>query len=431
MKNRWLLLIFIIVITFILGEIKLYFPVFGSDFRFSLSAAAFFFFLLWFRQLKVLEIGIGVSIFLPLFRVFLTMFVDGKDFFQVFPSHAPTVIYYLTFTFLFSFLSIRNYVNKTGILILGGILCDFLSNVAELLIRGAMGQFNEWDMGFFVILITFATLRILFVVGFYNMFTLNEYRILGEQQQKQIEQLMMINSGLYEEGFYLKKSMVQIEEITRAGYQLYRNLRTIEKENPAYAEFSRSALYIAEQIHELKKDSQRVISGLLKIMNQEKVHGEMTLYQISEFVIHANEKYAEMLGKNIQFSFDASQLLKTNRVYPLLSILNNLVANAVEAIEKEGCISLRMELDRGDVLWFVRDNGPGIQLEDAAVIFEPGFTTKFDNHGNASTGIGLSHCLEIASSLQGSVYLAPEEEETTFVVRIPYASLINNDFSLV
>ena len=430
MRNRILLLAFIILITFILGEVKLYFPVFGSEFRFSLSAAAFFFCLLWFRQLRVLEIGLGVSIFLPLFRVFLTMGIEGESFLTVFPNHAPAAIYYLTFTLLTILFSLRRYVNKTPILILLGVVCDLLSNVAELLIRGGLGQYQGWDTRFFMILVTFAALRVLFVVGFFNMFTLNQYRLLGEQQQKQIEQLMMINSGLYEEGFYLKKSLVQVEEITRDSYQLYRNLRTIEKENPAYTGFSRSALHIAEQIHELKKDSQRVISGLFKIINHEKVHGEMTFYEISEFVIHANQKYAEMLGKKIQFTFTSSQLLKTNRVYALLSILNNLVSNAVEAIEEEGRISLTMELSRGNIIWFIQDNGPGIQPEDAAIIFEPGYTSKFDTCGNASTGIGLSHCLEIASSLQGEVYLTREQEETTFVVSIPYASLNDNEIFL-
>lgn len=429
-RKRILLLSFVILTTFVLGEIKLYFPVFGSDFRFSLSAAAFFFFLLWFRQLRVLEIGLGVSILLPLFRTFLTMIIDGGSFLTVFPTHAPVAIYYLTFTLFFMAFTLRSYVHNTGILILLGILCDLLSNITELFIRGGLGQFHGWDTRFFIILVTFAALRILFVVGFYNMFTLNQYRLLGEQQQKQIEQLMMINSGLYEEGFYLKKSLIQVEEITRNSYQLYRNLRTIEKENPSYTGLSRSALHIAEQIHELKKDSQRVISGLFKIMNHEKVHGEMTFHEISEFVIHANEKYAEMLGKRIEFTFTSSQLLKTNRVYPLLSILNNLVSNAVEAIEEEGHIGLTMELDRGNIMWFIKDNGPGIQPEDTAVIFEPGYTSKFDTCGKASTGIGLIHCLEIASSLQGEVYLVKEEEETTFVVSIPYSSLNDNEISL-
>jgi two-component system sensor histidine kinase YcbA len=430
MRNRIFLLAFIILITFILGEVKLYFPLFGSDFRFSLSAAAFFFFLLWFRQLTVLEIGLGVSILLPLFRVFLNMLLDGKGFFDVFPTHAPTAIYYLAFTLLFLIFSLRRNVNKTWKLILLGIICDLVSNTAELLIRGGLDQFNGWDTRFLIILVTFAVLRVLFVVGFFNMFTLNQYRLLGEQQKEQIEQLMMINTGLYEEGFYLKKSVVQVEEITRDSYQLYRNLRSIENEDSSYTGLSRSALHIAEKIHELKKDSQRVISGLLKLMNQEKLNGEMTFYEISKFVIHANEKYGEMLGKKIQFTYNSSQLLKTNRVYALLSILNNLVSNAVEAIEKEGHIRLTMELDRGNIIWFIRDDGPGIDPRDAAVIFEPGYTTKFDHSGNASTGIGLIHCLEIASSLHGKVYLADDQEETTFVVSIPYSSLNDNDGSL-
>lgn len=424
MGNRILLLVFICLITAVLGEVRMTDPAFGTNFRISLAPPAFYFFLLWFRQLTAIEVGLGVGIVLPVFRIVVEMTEKSKGFWAVLPNHLPSSLYYVVFTALFLLFGLRKYANQTWVLVLLGILCDFFSNLAELGVRSIIEAPNDyWSDRYILSLLTYATLRTILSVGVLDIFTLQQYRLLGDHQKRQIEKLMMINSSLYEEGFYLKKSMVQVEEITRESYHLYRKLRIMEKDGPPLSGLSTMALQIAEQIHELKKDTQRVLSGLMKLMNQEKLHGEMTFHEISQFVIQANEKYAQMLGKDIRFTFEGSSHLRTFRVYALLSILNNLVSNAVEAIDYRGQVEIILALDGGFIEWRVIDNGPGIRPKDASVIFEPGFTTKFDNRGNASTGIGLSHCHEMASSLGGEVYLDRNSEKTTFVVRIPYASL--------
>lgn len=76
---------------------------------------------------------------------------------------------------------------------------------------------------------------------------------------------MLINSDLFEEAIYLRKSMSHIEEITRESYRLYRTLKT--ESHPGAAQ----ALHIAEHVHEVKKDSERILSGLFKIIQQERM----------------------------------------------------------------------------------------------------------------------------------------------------------------
>lgn len=423
MANRIILLILIIVVTAVVGEVKLTLPPFGDQFRFSLGPAVFFIALLWFRQLYALEIGMGIGLVLPLFRTLVEMVDKGNGFWEVIPHHFPATVFYMVFTVFFFLFDLRRYINQTWILVLLGTMCDLLSNLAELGVRSAFGQFNGWETRFLLILLVFGIIRSIFVVGIFDIFSIQQLRLLGEQQQWQIERLMMINSSLYEEEFYLKKSMFQVEDITRDSYHLYRKLRKMEGSQSLTTGLSTSALQIAEQIHELKKDTQRVLSGLHKLMNQDQLHGETTFHELGNLVIRANEKYAEMLGKNIHFTYEASELLKTGRVYAMLSILNNLVSNSVEAIEYRGEINLSMALSHGYVEWQVKDTGPGISPADAPVIFEPGYTTKYDFRGNPSTGIGLSHCAEIASSLGGEVLLHSSEGNTTFLVRIPYSSL--------
>jgi two-component system sensor histidine kinase YcbA len=120
--------------------------------------------------------------------------------------------------------------------------------------------------------------------------------------------------------------------------------------------------------------------------------------------------------------------LSTNHVYALLSVLNNLVANAVEAISTSGWIELRVELDSGEIVFYVTDSGPGIPKEDWDWVFQPGFTTKYDENGNPSTGIGLTHAREIVHSLNGSIQLTNDDRDRTqFQIRIPTDQLLRKE----
>jgi signal transduction histidine kinase len=65
----------------------------------------------------------------------------------------------------------------------------------------------------------------------------------------------------------------------------------------------------------------------------------------------------------------------------------------------------------------VSNSGPSIPTEIAARMFEPFFTTK----GLKGSGLGLKICQQIASDHGGSITYRPEEESTTFVLRIESA----------
>lgn len=84
----------------------------------------------------------------------------------------------------------------------------------------------------------------------------------------------MINTELYQEAFYLRKSMSHLEEITRDSYQLY--TRLLSSENTE----SSAALLIAENVHEVKKDSQRMLAGLSKLINQEVLAPQLPIAEL-------------------------------------------------------------------------------------------------------------------------------------------------------
>ena len=72
--------------------------------------------------------------------------------------------------------------------------------------------------------------------------------------------MLEVGSELYAETLYLQKSMNHIEQITASSHDLYRKLKKTELH-----QLSVQALLIAQEIHEVKKDSQRILSGLTKI----------------------------------------------------------------------------------------------------------------------------------------------------------------------
>lgn len=89
--------------------------------------------------------------------------------------------------------------------------------------------------------------------------------------------------------------MSHLEDITRKSYQLYMRLMELENKEAS------TALYIAEHVHEVKKDSQKILAGLSKLMSQEQLNLHISITDICDLVIKTNQKYAEALEKPIQF----------------------------------------------------------------------------------------------------------------------------------
>jgi len=101
----------------------------------------------------------------------------------------------------------------------------------------------------------------------------------------------------------------------------------------------------------------------------------------------------------------------------LRQIVVNLVANALDAVDKNGRIEIAARPVDDDVLISVRDTGHGIPPDDLRRIFEPFYTTKGRGKG---TGLGLAICRQLTAALGGgiSVESAPGQG-STFSVRLP------------
>lgn len=101
----------------------------------------------------------------------------------------------------------------------------------------------------------------------------------------------------------------------------------------------------------------------------------------------------------------------------LNQVFMNLLVNAVQAIEKEGMITLRFTEKEGGVAVDVEDNGVGISEENLLKVFDPFFTTKPVGKG---TGLGLSLSYSIVDAHGGKITAQSQPGKgSTFTVWLP------------
>jgi signal transduction histidine kinase len=103
----------------------------------------------------------------------------------------------------------------------------------------------------------------------------------------------------------------------------------------------------------------------------------------------------------------------------LTQIVVNIVHNAIDAVDDNGVVTVRVTGDAHHAILTIADTGPGIPPEVLPRIFEPFFTTKPEGKG---TGLGLAICYGIVQSHGGVIEAAsPPGAGATFTIRLPRA----------
>lgn len=424
LKDDLFILILIVISIPIVGELK-FFPL-NSTFRVSFSPVLFLFFLLWVKKLPIPLYGIVAGISTVIFRIILNyMFQSRFEINQAFLINFPSFFYYLIFSCLFYLTKINSLHNNSLLIGILSACIDILSSTCELIVRCFVlnNSISVYALGLISIV---AIIRSFFVLGFFNIIKLNEVRTAANQQKEQNRYMLLLISNLYAESIQLKKSLTFAENITKDCYNLYEYL----KNKPSKLnenELSQSLLRIAGQVHEIKKDNQRIYSGLSKMILSENSKDYMDIKEIGNIIIDTNKKYSTALGKNIDFSINiSSEEIPDLHIYTVLSLINNLVSNSVESIEDTGIIKIYINKIGDTIKFQVSDNGIGIPEKKKDLIFKPGYTTKYNKLGKPSTGIGLSYVKQIVSNLKGKVILenSASLDKTTFTIELPIKSLI-------
>jgi len=405
--RNFCIFLFMLILLPLAGEPKFH-PFSGDfqNFRVSFGSPVFLLFLLWLRRVPFLVSGISTGIAVVVFRGLLDVWTGGVSLSAGIWAHAPTFFYYFTYAGFFILPNFdKNHIYHRAIqLAAWSVVSEIIASIAELSFTQLLFYeiFTLPSPEILVRLTAIAFLRCFFILSFFFLTQLNATESRLQQEESELSHMMLLISNLYEELIQLNKSQKNAESVTHDCYKMYEQLNE-QTNNEEQKQLAQKILAIAGQLHEIKKDNQRIYAGLAALTNNHHIADYARAKTLAHLILDSQRKYARSLKKNIFFLSKVDNTLPPLHVYTLLSLINNLIANAVEAIKTTGSIRLSLQRQAADLLVQVENTGSAIAPQKLSLIFQPGYTTKFDQNGNASTGIGLSYVKDLAQTLGGSV----------------------------
>ena len=127
---------------------------------------------------------------------------------------------------------------------------------------------------------------------------------------------------------------------------------------------------------------------------------------------------ARQNGIAVDFQLEADGIVHIDPAQ-IRQVIFSLMRNAMEAMAGAASRDLRVSTARSetDITVSIADTGPGVPLEIAARLFQPGVTSKPDR-----TGMDLAICHAIIKSHGGALWLDPDASRgATFHVKLPLA----------
>lgn len=126
--------------------------------------------------------------------------------------------------------------------------------------------------------------------------------------------------------------------------------------------------------------------------------------------------------KQIMFINNTKEIEFTGDVDKLKQVFLNMIQNSIDAIKKDGIITISSQLEDNNLFIRITDDGCGIA--EPANIFDPFFTTKV-----SGTGLGLSISQKIIEQHNGTFSLISSRAgETIFEIKLPL-NTYGKDFS--
>jgi signal transduction histidine kinase len=151
-------------------------------------------------------------------------------------------------------------------------------------------------------------------------------------------------------------------------------------------------------------------------------------YTRPKTLVLQEERLADLVNDTVQFmkvsikSRDISTRVETFHERPFVFdpdlmklVMMNLFANAMDAIDEKGCITIAIKEDRGYVVVSVCDDGVGMTEEVRKNLFNPFFTTK-----DKGLGLGLFIVYNIVKAHGGYIEVESQPNTgSTFLIYLP------------
>ena len=169
---------------------------------------------------------------------------------------------------------------------------------------------------------------------------------------------------------------------------------------------------------EINKDIERlnVVTNRFSKIGSESV---LQSANVVEVVDGAIAYLKNRISSKIELTFEADDKEITTQLNPALIewAVENIVKNAVDSMDGEGAINVKVFQQEDEVYIDIKDTGKGIPSNKIKSVFRPGYTTK-----KRGWGLGLSLVKRIIEEFhKGQVYVLQSElgVGTTFRIQLP------------
>jgi two-component system, OmpR family, sensor histidine kinase BaeS len=184
-----------------------------------------------------------------------------------------------------------------------------------------------------------------------------------------------------------------------------------------------------KSFHEETLRINRLVGDLEKLANYESDNlvlnkTEFNLTSIARSILLNFEK--EYMDKNITVHLDESSEVIVADKDKISQVIINLLSNALKYTPVGGKVDIGIRRTKGEVVFYIKDNGPGILKEDLPFIFERFYRAdKSRNRITGGAGIGLTITKSIVEAHGGRIIVESEPEEgTEFKVWLPIVDKI-------
>ncbi|MEA4933693.1 MAG: sensor histidine kinase [Lawsonibacter sp.] len=420
--QRWILIGFLMALSS-----QFYLSAWAQGFRVSAAAILYPVLLVtMMRDSHHPDTGLATGLFVTVFRTAVDL-LQGTTFFLALQLEYPGGIFYLCYDSLLCLLvRDRRSVSRLP-LWFSFFLCDALSNMLNLTLSSHLTV--PVHSNTLVPLVGLALLRSFIALAL--LWAADRYRqlLLKEEHEQRYRHLFLMTANLKTELYFLKKDAEDIETVMTHAYQLYEQLERYQVSEDLTA----LALSIARDVHEVKKDNLRIIRGIDEEVAGTYDRESMFLSDLLHILEVSTRQFLGDQRANIRLECHCQENFSIREHYRLLSILKNLVTNSVEAIQSgsgRGAVYVDCWSQGNQLYLRVRDNGPGILPRAKSLLFQVGYSTKYDpDTGDIKRGVGLSAVQYIVEELGGTIQVeSVPDKHTQFQIGLPLGAVTGEGY---
>ena len=417
--------------NFIIGVIvaitsQIYWNFFVENFRISTSVIILPVLLMTIaKQQDAWRVGLFISPIIFFVRTLMNVGAEMPISLAI-TTALPAAMYYICYCSLFSVLV----ENKYTIPVLGlapmFIICDYSANIIEIALKTRLNMKTDEGM-FYLYLLVICISRGILAVAILAAERRYHSLLTREEHETRYQKLFLMTTGLTTEVYFMRKNSEEVEAVMSNAFKMYEKLQEIG----APPQTQKIALSIARDVHEIKKDYIGIIQGLENQITQEYNEDAMKLKDLFTILEGSTHRLLEERKYRITLDFKCTETVKTNKHYQLMSVMKNLISNAIEAITADedywlGEIKFSALKEKDEYVFIVQDSGTGIREKDLNKIFDMGFTTKYDEKtGNVFRGVGLAGVkMTVEEIFKGEISAdSSKGKGAIFTVKIPTKEL--------